>query len=620
MSKSVPRSAPIARRGGKNGVAKRWWKEPKDEAHGDVWATVQHIRAMSQHRIRFSRHHMELYSNQNVAGNGTTSAIKERVRFNIIAQAVDTAVATIGTQKPKPMYLVSEGNFTLMQQARLRTRVLEGQLRDLKAYAKMQEAFRDACVDGDGHVFVFLDPDTGEPDCKRTLPGTVWVDPRDGISGEPYMIYYRIPVSKDALRATYKDAPDHIIETASGPDGNDRTDVWLQQDSTVDDAMVVFAYRRPSTKNAKDGRLVVCTSAGTLADMPWEWSLPFVQVPWKKRQIGYYSSGIAEAGRDPQARILKMIQRGERILDLGGNAWVVLDRNAKVRTEKVTNEPLIKLHYDGTANPPTIQSFNPKPVQIEEEVQIVREQFFAELGLNTLQSEGKKPAGLDSGAAQREYMDNTAQRHQVQAIQLQDAYMSLVEKLEEHNERATARNSSYSIMAATQRGRQSLLKQVKWSATKLPENQYRLTCWPTAQLPSTPAGKMAMVQEWIASGFISRPYAQQLVLDIPDTDGVARMELADMDCVMADCEGMMDGTPAYPEPYQDLALAADIARRAYLQIKRDAPEEVCELFRNYIDDALELLKSQAAANQQQAPAPQMPGQPAALPAQGQIAA
>jgi hypothetical protein len=614
VSKAVPRSTKAVRKSGKNGVAERWWKKPKNEAHADVWATLEHIRSLSTYRTRFSRHHMELYSNQNVAGNGTNSLVRERVRFNIIAQAVDTAVATIGTQKPKPMYLVSEGNFTLMQQARLRTRVLEGQLRDLKAYEKMQQAFRDACIDGDGFVHVFLDPDTGKPDCKRTLPGTVWVDPRDGISGDPYMIYYRIPVSKDALRATYKKAHPSVIDDASGPDGNDRTDIWLQQDSTIDDAMVVFAYRRPSTKDAKDGRLVVCTSAGTLADMPWDWSLPFVKVTWKKRQLGYYGSGIAEAGRDPQARILKMISRGERILDLGGNAWVVLDRNAKIRTEKLTNEPLIKVHYEGTANPPVIQSFNPKPVQIEEEVQIVREQFFAELGLNTLQAEGKKPAGLDSGAAQREYMDNTAQRHQVQAIALQDAYMDLVSKLEEHNERATERDSTYSIMAATQRGRQSLLKKVKWSSTKLPENEFRLTCWPTAQLPSTPAGKMAMVQEWIASGFISRPYAQQLVLDIPDTDGVARMELAYMDCVMADCEAMMDGKDAYPEPYQDLALAADIARRAYLQIKNDAPEDVCERFRNYIDDAMALMPKPPMP----APAP-APIDPAALPAQGMAA-
>jgi uncharacterized protein YukE len=640
VTKAVPRSGAGSSRAvrRRKEVAKRWWKCEQGKAHADVWSSLVHIRKESQYRLRFDRHHMQLYSNQNVAGNGSDKA-GERVRFNIIAQAIDTAVAQIGTQKPKPMYLTSEGNFSLQRQARLRTRVLEGQLYDKRAYEIMPEVFRDACILGSGFIYCYLNPDTGEPEIERALPGTVWVDPRDGLRRDPLCLYYRIPVAKDVLHEMGYEVDPAVIDQAAGPDSNDRTDLWLTQDSTCDDAMVVFAWRRPSTPKSQDGRLVISTSAGTLLDTEWKWSIPFVRVDWKTRQLGYYGQGIAEAGRDPQARILKMIARGERMLDLGGNAWVLLDRNAKIRTEKLTNEPLIKVHYEGTAQPPVIQAFNAKPVQIEEEVQIVREQFFSELGLNTLQSEGKKPSGLDSGAAQRTYHDIASQRHQVQAQAFQEAYMELVRKLEELNERAAEADESYSVTARTQRGRLSLVSQVKWSEVRLPENQYRLTCWPTSLLPSTPAGKMAMVQEWIASGFISRPYAQQLALDLPDTDQAARMELADLDCVMHDCEKMLDGGEAYPEAYQNLQLAADIARRAYLQIKDDAPEPVCEAFRNYINDCMDMLEGRIPdlpsafkiANQVIQPpgatdptmmgasAPMTPTQPA-LPAQGPVAA
>jgi hypothetical protein len=600
-------------------LADRWWKADKAKAHDDVWATLRRIRELSQTRIKFDRHHMELYSNQNVAGNGSSNLSRERVRFNLIAQAVDTAASQIATQRPKPMYLTSEGDFSLQRQARLRTRVLEGQLYDLKAYEIMPQVFIDAAVCGTGFVYGYLDPDTGEPCIERCLPGTVWIDPRDGLRGargDHLCTYYRIPIARDVVRECWPKVDDQIIDDAQGPDANDKTDMWLTQDTTCDDVMVVFAWRRPTRKasgddkGSGDGRLVVSVSSGTLLDTEWRWSLPFVRYVWKERQLGYYGAGIAEAGRDPQARILKCIARGEELQDRGSTTWVTNPRGANVRVEKLSNAACTMVHFDGPL-PPQIQAFTGKPPDLDMEVDRVREQFFSELGISQMAAEAKKPAGLDSGAAQRAYQDITSQRHQVQARAFEAAYMDLVRLLEELNERAAGDDNGYSVMARTQRGRATLVKQVKWSAVRMPENRYRLTCWPTSLLPATPAGKMAMVSEWIASGFISRPTAQQLALDLPDTDQAARLELADMDCVMYDVERILDGYEAYPEPYQDLNLATDIARRAYLSQKcQDAPEDVLEALRQYINDCLKLQGLPAM----DAPPPEAAAAPAPGPA------
>jgi hypothetical protein len=290
-----------------------------------------------------------------------------------------------------------------------------------------------------------------------------------------------------------------------------------------------------------------------------------------------------------------------------------LPEGAKVRHERMTNAPVQIVRYAGGI-PPTIQAFDPKPLQLDQSIAMVREQFFSELGISTMVAEAKKPAGLDSGAAQRAYQDITSQRHQVQSRAFEQAYMDLVRLLEELNERASGEDSSYQVMARTQRGRATLVKQVKWSAVRMPENRYRLTCWPTSLLPSTPAGKMAMVSEWIASGFISRPTAQQLALDLPDTDQAARIELADMDCVMYDVERILDGYEAYPEPYQDLQLAADISRRAYLSQRcQDAPEDVLEALRQYINDCLRLQGLPAMDEQQAPPGAAPPPAPGMVP-------
>jgi hypothetical protein len=591
-------------RGGKT-VAHRWWLASEKTVHSECWETVEHIRKSSAELRRWDRHHMMLYSNLNVTGNDPSVTTRgDRVRFNLIASAIDTAASQIATQRPKPMYLTSEGDFGLQRQARLRTRVLEGQLYDTGSYDVMPEVFMDAAILGTGHYYGYLDPDSGEPRVERCLPGSVFVDPRDGMTCDPMCIYRRIPVAREVLQEMYP-ASAKLIANAEGPSHDDKNDLWLARDTTVDEVVVVMAWRRPTKKDGDDGRFVICVSTGTLHDEPWKWRLPIRAYRWKKRQAGYWGMGIAEAGRDPQARINKLIKRGERMQDLGSNAWVLVERNSKVRVEKLTNEPLSIVQYEGAA-PPQVVTFTGKPPDIDASVDQIREQFFSEQGISTMAAEAKKPAGLDSGAAQRAYQDITSQRHQVQAKAFEKAYMDLVELLEELNERASEDKGDYTITARTTRGRVQLVNQVKWKEVSLPENKYRLTCFPTSALPSTPAGKMAMVGEWIASGFISRPMAQQLALDLPDTDQAARLELADMDAVMHDVEKMLDGQPAYPDPHMEPRMAFDIARRSYLQVRtQDAPEEIQQLFRDYIQDVQELLKAGQPAPANDASAPGM---------------
>lgn len=610
-------------KGGKT-IAERWWLSDEKRVHGDVWATVEHIRKASSELRKWDRHHMMLYSNLNVTGNDPSVAAgrADRVRFNLIASAIDTAASQIATQRPKPMYLTNEGDFGLQRQARLRTRVLEGQLYDTGSYDIMPEVFLDAAILGTGHYYGYLDPETGEPCVQRCLPGTVFVDPRDGMTRDPMCIYYRIPVAREVLEELYPDAA-KIIAGAEGPSADDKNDLWLARDTTVDEVIVVFAWRRPTKKRGDDGRFVIAVSSGTLHTDTWKWQLPIKAYRWKKRQAGYWGMGIAEAGRDPQARINRLIKRNERLEDLGCNAWVLVDRGAKVRVEKLTNDPLSIVHYEGTANPPQVVTFAAKSQAIDQSVEQIREQFFSEQGISTMAAEAKKPAGLDSGAAQRAYQDITSQRHQVQAKGFEQAYMDLVELLEELNERAAEDKPAYTLTARTTRGRVQLVNQVKWKDVSLPENKYRLTCFPTSALPSTPAGKMAMVSEWIASGFISRPMGQQLALDLPDTDQAARLELADMDAVMHDVERMLDSKPAYPDPHMDPRMAFDIARRSYLQVRtQDAPEEIQQLFRDYLQDVRELLKAgQAPANDAQAmpPGAMPPAPPTGVPMAAQPA-
>jgi len=620
------RPASTTRHVGGKPIASRWWLADDSKVHQEVFATCEHIRQSSQRRRTQDMHHMRLYGNLDVSGNGwkadrRTFGDDGRMRYNLVASAIDTAASIIAQQRPKPMYLTQDGDYWLQRQSRLRTHVLEGQLYDIGAYELMPEVFLDAGVLGTGCKYVYNDPETGEPCAERVLPLELFIDHHDGLSRKPRSIFRRRLIAREVLESLYPERAKEI-KAAQGPSADDKSDFWLNHDTSVDQVVVLEAWHVQSKKDAGDGKHVIAVSSGALLSEEWDIGLPFVFYRWKKRQVGFWGIGIAEECRDAQVQINYMIRRSEELRRLGANTWMLVDQNAEVRVEKITNEPVSVIRWNSKGARPEFLTVNPTPPELQMEIDRIREQMFSQLGLSTMTAEGKKPAGLDSGAAQRAYDDIGSRRHIMNSRGYEDAYMDLVRLLEALNEKASEREGGLTLMARVQRGRSTLVKQVKWSATRLPENRYRLTMFPTSALPSTPAGKMAAVSEWIASGFISRPYAQQL-MDFPDLDAAARMELADLDAVMHDVEKMLDGYDAYPEPYMDLALAADVCRRAYLQARcNSAPESVLGLMRAYIDDCKQLLQPPAPPPAPQLPEAAMgpPGQdPLALPAQTPMA-
>lgn len=542
--------------------------------------------------------HMRLYC-QDVSGSGTNIVrnliYRETPQLNLIRQAVDTLVSRIGTQKPKPQYIVTDGSFDLERVARLRTRVLEGQLYDSGGYEVMPEVLVDALALGDGFAVAYLDPDTAQIGIERAHPGEIVVDPREGMHGNPRRIHRKRPMSKDAIRDLYPDVSDALLSQARGPTDSEREMSFLPLDRTIDEVMVYEGWFSPPGKDKKGGRHVLALSSCTLADEDWDYEIPVIHLHGWKRQIGYWGIGVAELGAEAQDRYNQNEAKIEHMQRLGSTAWVLADRNADVRVERLTNEPLSIVRYTSRGAEPKIQVFSATPLDLVQENERIRERFLSMLGVSQMAAEARKPAGLDSAVSQRAYEDITSQRHATQSKQFEDAYMRIVEVFEGLNDHAQKSGDGYSVSARTQRGLVPLVKQVKWSDAHLPREQYRLTCFPTSQLPTTVPGRLAALSEWVASGFVSRPYAQKQLIDMPDDD-MQRLELADLDFVMWQIEEMLDGKGVSPESYQDMSLAADTTRRAYLQVKsRGAPEALLETMRNFVDDCMDEIKKQKAA-------------------------
>lgn len=604
-------------------LARIWWRST--EKHKDVFGVVHTIREQSRRRREEDRHHMRLYANLNVAGSGWTSlgsggllrGSDGRMRYNLCSSAVDTAVSIVAQQRPRPMFLTVEGDWSLQRQARQLTQVIEGQLHDLGMYEMGSDIAVNMGVDGTAFVFGYLDrsdPKAPTPKLERCLLGEWLVDHNEGIYREPRGIYRRRLIARDVLCELYPKFEKEIRE-AAGPSQEDFEDFWLSRRTTSDLVVVCEAWHLRSSKNSKDGRHVITVSSATLIDEEWKLDrFPVAVFRWQPRQLGYYGQGIVEQCRDAQWRINQLIRKRENLSDLGSNARLLVHGDSKVRVDQITNEPMKVIRWWGAA-PPEVDVTSAVPGDLQQEIEQIKTEKFQELGLSSMQLAGEKPAGLDSGKAIRAYEDVGSRRQQQPGRRYEDGFMDVCDLLLELNMQAAEINPDYQVSSRKQVGRTTLLSSVKWREVALPENKYRLQMWPTSSLPSTPAGKMAAVQEWVDGGWISRPFAQSL-LDFPDIDSALRIELADLDAIMFQIEQILDGKKnVLPDGYMDLVMAADIARRSLLHARTlEAPAGVLLAMEDYIDEAMQLTEESAEVVTAPAAIQQPPANPSALPA------
>lgn len=590
-------------------IARTWWKKTKRQPHEDVVGLVTHLRKKSRRDIDVF--HMRLYGNYDVSGQGervpagASRAADGRVRYNLTASVIGTAASLVASSKPMPMYLTSDGDFGLQRKARLRTRVIEGQFWDLGVYDLGPRIFVDGSVLGTGVVYGCVHPVTGKPHLERVMPLELLVDHTEAIAGQPRSMYRVRLVAREVLEALYPSYADKIA-TAAGPSGDDFSDWFLNRDTTADQVLVYEAWHLPSGGTADDGRHVLCVDNCTLVDEPYTWDrFPFAWYRWEERQVGFWGMGLAERCADSQWRINQLIRRVERLQDLGSNGFVFLEGSSEVKAEQISNLPMQAIRYVGP--PPTFYTHAATPPDLQLEIDRIKAEKLEEFGLSAQSVRGEKPSGVTSAVGQRAADDIQSRRHVQNAKRWEQFHMELAKLLEHLNDECAANDPSYTVRAIERRGRAEFLRETRWKSVSLGgENKSRMRVFPVSALPTTPQGKWSAVQEWIEAGFVSRPFAMQL-MDFPDLDAAARIELADLDYVMWQVERMLDGEAVSPEPYQDIALAADIVRKSLLQADlMGAGDDVLQLFRDYLDEVKTTQDQAAAAQLPPAPGPAVP--------------
>jgi len=591
-----------------------WWLEPSNQKHDRLIAVVKDIRQNQGDRKVSDLLNATLYAGYRIGGFGTTSSrayasASTRPTLNVVRNMVGAVTSKIAAKnKPKPTFLTEDGNYELREKAQMLEKFVSGVFYDSGVYAELTRCFRDACVYGTGVLKV--SEGEGKVDVEAISQLEIVVDDGEGRLGQPRNLYHRRYFDRLMVRELWGD-PDGdeqakaIYAALSVQHSRDPEDIEYAYNSRADEVLITEGWHLAETRKGK-GRHVIAIEGCTLLDEEWEGPFPFSFLRWSKPLEGFFGVGLAEELSGIQReinRLLMQIQRGHHLI---AGHWLV-ENGSKVHSALLNNDLAAIVRYSGTK--PSYEA----PQIIAPEVYAHLWQLYAKAfeisGISQLNATGMKPAGLDSGEAQRVYQDIQTERF----LEIGQDYEEFVVEAARQVVRMSKRVGGDYRVPAIGKGSVDF---VSLKDIDIEEDLYVIRVYPTSLLPSTPAGKLAWAQDMIESQLMP-PDDVLEVVDFPDTDAYKARKLAPRKIIERNIAQMLKtGEFVSPEPFDKHDLALQLTNEAYAQARLDGvPEAKKELLRRYMADTADFMKSAAPPI---AP-PAMPvGPPGLLPPEGPL--
>ncbi len=583
-----------------------WWVTDEAHRHEAVAQTVKFLREHNNWRREMNLRHMRLYGNLDIPGYGPTDYYKsassqsDKLSLNIIKSVCDAVTAKIAKNRPRPTFLTSGGDYSLQRKAKLLDKFVEGQFYATKIYQVAPRVFLDGCVFDVGALKIFCEG--GKICIERVFPGELEVDHSEAVYGCPRQLYQIKYIDRAVLEQLYpkKLAEIRICNDAGNAEG-------VGRDTMADQLCVYESWYLPSGDGAGDGRHIIAIDNATLLEEPWtEPTFPFVFIRWSPRLLGFWGMGLAEELTGIQVEINRLLRKIQQSFHLMGVPRVYLEHGSKVVKAHLNNEIGSIVTYTGA--PPVISAPQTVHPEVFAHLDRLYNRAFEIAGISQLTAQSKKPAGLESGAALREYNDIESERFIIVARDYEEFFMEAARMMV----RLARKMPGYKVLTPYKRGpSRGQVLEIKWSEIKLDEDQYIMQVFPTSALPHTPAGRTATIEQWIQAGFVEKDDGKRL-LDFPDLEQVVSLDVAaseDLDRVL---ELMIDhGKYEAPEPFQNLQMAVPKVQSAYLRAKLDGvPEDRLELLRQFMADCTALLQQAGALGPPPgAPPPEPEGAP-----------
>ena len=569
----------------------RWWTANKNDLYQELFAFVSALQSRQAYRTADNLKYARLYGNYDLSGLDLVNYSRvetsyntiNRVTLNIVQSMIDTVVSKITKNKPKATFLTSGGDFSLQSKAQKLTKFVEGIFSYSQFYEKAALAFTDACIFGTGCLKVYVE--RGQIKVEKVFIEEIKVDDIECYYSKPRQMHQEKYIHKDVLKQMFP-AKAKEIEIASSIDTTGQESYMGDLKEMV---KVVESWHLSSGPKAKDGKHTICVSNATLFEEAYyKEYFPFVFFRWNVRPVGFFGQGLAEQLQGLQLEINKTLRTIQVSMHLVSVPKLLVEASSKVVSSHLNNRIGGVIKYAGT--PPTYAPLGGIPPELFSHVDRLYGRAFEIAGVSQLSAQSVKPAGLDSGKALRTFNDLETERFMSVGKRYEQAFLDAAEIMIDLGRDIYEKNQEYSVKSSDGK----FVETIKWKDVNMDADKYMMQIFPTSALSTTPAARLADVQDMLSAGFINKEQAISL-LDFPDLESTMDLLTSDNKNLEKIIETMIhEGKYFPPEPYQNLENAVRKVQQAYLMYRmRNAPEERLELLRQYMEDCQSLLmKSQ----------------------------
>lgn len=589
----------------------RWWQ--KEDPHTYITNYIKSAELYGPSWRSKAVDHARLYSNSNFLGLdpfayskvdldsrlSANSSGTGKIKLNVIGSIIDTLLSNIAGQMPLVNFLPSDADWDTQLRAKRLEKFINSKLVSKKAYTEALMTFLDMCVFGTGCLYPYSEH--GELKVDRVLPTELFIDEAESVYGKPRQIHRMRTISRHVALEMFPDHTDAILlaspwEPRAGRYAETSSDIITVRES----------WHLKSGPDAKDGRFVITIDNATLHDEEYlEDDFPFIFIRWKQPVLGFWGSGIPEELAGIQIEINTILMSIQKAFHLLSNPMVFMPTGSAISKAHINNKIGIIVPFSGPT-PPRVVTHQTVHPEVTAHLDRLYERAYQIIGVTQLRAQGRKPGGIDSGKAMREYDDITSQRFVVVSNQWEHLFVELAKKWTKLARKMFEEGEMPE--ATTKRGK--FVRKIKWKEVNLEDDQFVVQIDTSNRLPQSKAGRTQESLELLRAGAITMDEWRDLQ-NYEDLEGNASLERASRDYIREVIDNLLDeGEYIPPEEYDNLVWARQYAMKMLQQAKMSrAPEDRLDLLRQYIDEVTDMLTPE-----EQAPdfAPPMPG-PAAGP-------
>lgn len=562
---------------------KQWWLLPTEAVAPALASLVERIDNNNTYLREQFCEYARLYGNLEALGWGRTSAgfldDQNRPRFNVIQSCVDTVHSKIARDNPQPYFITSGADYFDKLKAEKMTQFVQGCFQQAGFYnIANNKVFRDASVYGLGGCQWDINPQTKKLECEWVFVDELKIDQLDAQKGKPLSMHRCRTVQKERLISRYPDAEDEINQAC-----DEHADLFRSGDTVVDFVIITESWHLQI--DSRPGRHVVCLADRVLLDEPYtEESFPIVLFSYYEKSLGIYGRGIAETIRDGQRAINELLFFIQQCEQLQGSPYILVDSNSEVAEDALmVNQISRMIPYRAGTEPPQFVSPTPCSPEIYQNLESWITRCYQEIGISQTTAGGQKQAGVDSAVAMRTMVDIESSRF-IQVSKNWEAFFVANAEAVVRLGKQRAQSGDFRVQYRDKRS--GVLKDLDWSRVNMTDDPFQIQCDTVSNFPSSAAGRIQTITDYISNNFISRERGLELLNLDPDLQDEIKLQTSSLRLTEKRlCEMVEDNLYHHPEKFMNLQLSLQVSLATYNQLQIDnCPDDRMQLVRNWIQE------------------------------------